>query len=225
MMWCQLDDLELLELVKNQLNSNWSGIVTLNSDDLQSVQEALRRLEKSFSKVKSPYFHKDGEIAFHIEHSVQYMMFLYFLSNSLYKAGKTDKASLGYYQNKIMNSVELFYTVEMPNYFCAEHPIGTVLGKASYGDFFFFCQGCTVGGNLKDNMIKYPVIGEYVTMYSNSKVLGDCHIGNNVIIGADTYIKDTDIPDNSMVFGQYPNLLIKSNHEKNFENIRKHLWL
>lgn len=224
-MWSRLHDLELLNLVRNQLYSNWSGIVTLSDGDLENVQEALGRLEKSFTKVKSDYFHKDGEVSFHIEHSVQYMMFLYFLSNSLYRAGKADKASLVYYQNKIMNSVELFYAVEMPEYFCAEHPVGSVLGKASYGDYFFFYQGCTVGGNQKGTEIKYPIIGKYVTMYSNSKILGDCHIGNNVIISANTYVKDTDIPDNSIVFGQYPSLIIKKNQEIKLESIRKHLWL
>lgn len=55
------------------------------------------------------------------------------------------------------------------------------------------------------------MIGEKVIMYSNSKILGDSYIGDNCIIGANCYIKDSNIPNNTMVFGQYPNLIIKSN--------------
>nr|WP_229026808.1 MULTISPECIES: hypothetical protein [Eggerthella] len=48
-------------------------------------------------------------------------------------------------------------------------------------------------------------------MLSDSKVIGDCEIGSNVIIGANAYVKDVDIPSNSLVFGQSPNLVIKEN--------------
>ncbi|WP_394370386.1 hypothetical protein [Phocaeicola dorei] len=40
-------------------------------------------------------------------------------------------------------------------------------------------------------------------------MLGESHIGNNVWIGAGALVKNTDIPDNSLVFGQSPNLIIK----------------
>jgi serine O-acetyltransferase len=40
-------------------------------------------------------------------------------------------------------------------------------------------------------------------------ILGNSKIGNNVILGAGTCIKDDDIPDDSIVFGSSPNLIIK----------------
>jgi serine O-acetyltransferase len=40
-------------------------------------------------------------------------------------------------------------------------------------------------------------------------ILGNSKIGNNVILGAGACVKDQDIPDNSMVFGSSPNLIIK----------------
>lgn len=46
-------------------------------------------------------------------------------------------------------------------------------------------------------------------MYSNTSILGDCHIGDNVIVDSGTLIKDENIPANSMVFGQSPNLIVK----------------
>lgn len=83
------------------------------------------------------------------------------------------------------------------------------MGRAVYGNYFYFYQGCTVGGNGVIGKEKYPTIGEHVTMFSDSKIIGESCIGNNVIISANTYIINADIPDNSMVFGQSPNLIIK----------------
>lgn len=54
-------------------------------------------------------------------------------------------------------------------------------------------------------------------MFSNSKILGGSHIGNHVIISANSYIKDQDVPDDTIVFGQSPNLVFK----ENFLKIRK----
>lgn len=51
-------------------------------------------------------------------------------------------------------------------------------------------------------------------MFSDSKIIGKAHIGDNIIIAANAYIKDTNIPSNSIVFGQWPNLIIKHADEK-----------
>jgi serine O-acetyltransferase len=40
-------------------------------------------------------------------------------------------------------------------------------------------------------------------------VLGNCTIGDNVWISANTYIKDEDVPANTIVFGSSPNLVFK----------------
>jgi len=93
----------------------------------------------------------------------------------------------------------------MPDVFSLDHPVGSVMGRAEYGNYFSFTQNCTVGNNKGI----YPTIGENVTMMSGSKILGKTKIGNNAIIAANTYIKDTDIPSNCLVFGQSPNLVIK----------------
>ena len=106
---------------------------------------------------------------------------------------------------KMMASVDLFYQVALPEIFTFDHPLGSVMGRARYSNFFTFSQGCTVGNNHG----KYPTFGECVFMLSNSKVLGDCNIGSNVIVSANAYIKDTDIPSGSIVFGQSPDLVIK----------------
>lgn len=49
-----------------------------------------------------------------------------------------------YYLNKALNGIDIFYDINMPNIWRTEHPIGAVMGRAKYGDRFFFYQGCVV---------------------------------------------------------------------------------
>lgn len=139
-------------------------------------------------------------------HSCQYTIFLYYYARII--AMQTEGRLLAdklYYLNKMMNGVDLYHQIELPAVWGCEHPMGSIMGRATFGEYFFFYQGCTVGGDHNT----YPVIGHHVRLFANSTVLGESHIGNNVWIGAGALVKNTDIPDNSLVFGQSPNLIIK----------------
>ena len=48
------------------------------------------------------------------------------------------------------------------------------------------------------------MIGENVRMCSNSRIIGNCRIGNNVILAAGCFVKDTDVPDCTLVFRNLP---------------------
>lgn len=89
------------------------------------------------------------------------------------------------------------------------------MGRARYADYFSFSQGCTVGNNKG----VYPIFEKHVTMFSNSKVLGNCHIGNHVIFSANSYILDKDVPPYSIVFGTNPNIIIKSITPQKFNEL------
>lgn len=139
-------------------------------------------------------------------HSGQYTMFLYFAANTIFKEnGRAEICDKIYNLLKIISGADIYYEVNLPDIFMFDHPTGTVLGRAAYGNGFVFSQGCTVGNNKGI----YPVIGEFVIMNSNSKIIGNCKIGNNVILSANTFVKDTDIPPYSLVFGGDKNLIIK----------------
>lgn len=114
--------------------------------------------------------------------------------------------------------------INLPNHFLAEHPIGSVLGRAEYGDYFFVYQGTTVGGNRKDGIIYYPTLGENVLMYANSTVLGNTKIGNNVIIAANSYLINEQIPNNCIVFGRSPDITIKVESEDKIKDMTSHIW-
>ncbi len=134
-----------------------------------------------------------------------YIIYLiYFLRGGYYA-----EADIVYYLNKILHSVDWYHQVDLPIHFMAEHPLGSILGRAKYDDFLFVYQGTTVGGNPQGKTIIYPTIGCNVILCANTTILGDTKIGNNVIVSACTYLINEIIPDNSIVFGKSPNIEIK----------------
>ena len=178
---------ELQDLVCRQLNN----FFTLSDEDKSEITNVLdivlNRCSVNFSASENKYISR----GFTPYHSVMYMIFLYYLSNEIYKRniceGLCDKI---YYLNKIMHSVDLFYAIDLPSRFGAEHPLGAVMGRAKYSDGFFFYQGCTVGGtDDKNGNVHYPVIGENCHMFSNSCILGKSSIGRNVNIGAGAIVR------------------------------------
>lgn len=115
-----------------------------------------------------------------------------------------------------MNGVDWYWAIELPEHFIVEHPVGTILGRAKYGDYLSIYQGVTVGGNKG----RYPQFGDYVTLYANATVLGNSRIGNHVIVAADTFIIDTDVSDCSVVFGNRAGLTFKRYTEE--EMVRRY---
>ncbi|WP_249872147.1 transferase [Oceanobacillus saliphilus] len=185
----------------------------------RGIDIALKRIERNFANNKNKYYSKDGKPFFNPFHSGQYTIFLYYLSNTIKKESGT-LADRIYFLNKALNAVDLFYEIELPEVFFLEHPVGAVMGRAEYANFFNFSQNCTVGNNKG----VYPKFGEYVTMLSGSKVIGDTKIGKHCIIAANTYIKDTEIPDNSIVFGSSPDLIIKRRTKEEMDNFFAEQW-
>lgn len=78
------------------------------------------------------------------------------------------------------------------------------MGRAEHSDYFIFSKYFAVGNNKG----KYPRLGRHVSMMSGSKILGDCRIGDHVIMSANSYVVDTDVPSNCIVFGSSPNITI-----------------
>lgn len=213
-----MEILEIQRLVVHQLKNilgTRDGEIDILSEKI--IKEATINTENCLRNMGnkyyvSPNFLQEGESRVDLYNSVMNCIFLYWLSRNLFLNGNFRLADQVYYLNKILNSVELFYEVSLPDIWSCEHPLGSVMGRANYGDYFFFYQGCTVGGNVRrDGSIVYPKIGDHVKMYSNSKILGDSHIGDHTIISANCYIKDQDVPSRVIVFGQSPNLEFKEN--------------
>lgn len=198
----------LIELVALQLRGNFL-CSTQEYELLEScICEVIGVVETCLRANINKYFwDENGRLVFDPYHSGQYTIFLYFLSRLVWKKhGDKTLASKVYYLNKMFNSCDLYYEVDLPSIFFLDHPVGSVIGRGSFSDYLVFQQNCTVGGN---NEGVFPTFGEFVWLYTNAVVIGASTIGNNVFVSAGTYIKDTDIPDNTIVFGRSPNLTLK----------------
>lgn len=136
----------ILDLIFSQLK-----MFKLADDEILSInrvfQETKERTHYCFSHTNNKYYKRNGEVYFDPYHAGQWTIFLYFLSNSLFKGDKSNIALCNkvYYLNRALNSCDLFYEVNLPDIFFLDHPMGTVIGRGTFGNYFSFTQGCTIG--------------------------------------------------------------------------------
>ncbi len=176
---------------------------------LEAIERAEERVFYCFGNIRKKYFHDNGITHFSHLISDQYCMYIYMLSNHVYTdSGDETLATKLYYLNKALNGVDIFYTSQLPDVFLLVHPLGTILGRAKFSDYFIAYQGVTVGC-LNDGI--FPTFEGKTILYANSKVLGDCTIGDNVCLAADATVISKNIPANKVVLGKSPSLKILPN--------------
>jgi serine O-acetyltransferase len=199
---------EMTAYLCKQLNAFFPDNHPLKETDLNSfVEEAYRRTQNSFSNIKKKYYIEGQDVIFNHLHSDQMAVFLYYASNSAFKKeGHTHLPSKIYLLNKALHGMDAFYAVSLPEVFTVVHPVGTVLGNAKYGNFLCVYQNCGVGSD-EDGI--YPTFGEGIVLYAKASIIGKCQVGNNVVLAANTFVLNTNIPENSVVVGQYPNVALK----------------
>jgi serine O-acetyltransferase len=161
------------------------------------VTDALERLEYCFSKISVKKYCADGQTTFDHLYSDQYLMFLWYLSNSLWRRNSNAPAyNKVYLLNKALHGFDCSFSTELPAVFIIIHGVGTVLGKAKYADCLAVYQGCTIGQAHG----KYPTLGRGVGLGAGVAVLGDCTLGDTVSVGAGCTLVNTQILANSSVY-------------------------
>jgi serine O-acetyltransferase len=166
----------------------------------RSIEKAMPRVELCFSRVRHGAFKRDGFPAFNVFHSDQYAMFLWFVSNEVFReAGAHPLAQRLFCLNKALHGLNCLYDVELPPIFLFVHIVGSVIGKATYGNHFVALQGCTIGAVRGE----YPVIGEGFIMSTGCSVIGRCKIGDRVMLGPSTTLFNTDVEPGTLVCGHY----------------------
>lgn len=197
----------LAQMAARQANAFFPDGDELSADDLMpSAGRALARVELCFSRVANKYFYDGENAVFDHLHGDQYCMWLYFLSNQLHRDG-AGAAICGklFLLNKGLHGCDMFYEVVLPDIFLVVHPLGTVLGRGSYSDYFVAYQRCGVGSNHD----VFPTFGEHVTLRPGSSVLGDCTIGHHCQIAAESLVLDRDLPDHSLYIGNPKTAMVK----------------
>ena len=199
---------DLKALLERQFSAFFAPIAL----DSGIIVRALERFSACLSNIGGKYYDSSLSIE-DFSHSDKYATFLYYLSNSAYQASNLSLATQSYYLNKILHSIDVFYEVALPATLLLTHPLGSVLGRAKYGEYLCIYQNCTIGGDTKNGIIYYPTLGNGIAMYAGSKIIGNCMIGDNVIFGANAFILNLDVPSDSIVVGSYPHhRILKSTH-------------
>lgn len=177
------------------------------------VKLALERTEYCFSRIHRKYFNHDGVTNFNHLNSDHMSMFTYFIGNTIWKeTSETLLPEKLFYLNKVMNGIDLYYSVSLPDIFVLVHAVGTVLGHAQYSDYLVVYQGCTVG-SIGAFQNKYPILGKGVALSSRSSVIGECTIGDNVLFAAASQVIATNVDSDTVVFGNTPDITcVKNKH-------------
>ena len=189
---------EMASYVSNQVNYFYPDGQSINIGTHKSdLKLALDRLENCFKHSSVKWYCASGEAIFNHLFSDQYAAFLWFLSNTLWHA-EADEWLLNklFYLNKALHGIECMYDTKLPDVFFLSHTVGTVLGKATYGNFLVVSHGCTIGIHRGN----YPIIGQAVALGAGASLIGKCSVGNRVSIGSHPSLFEKDISNDTTVY-------------------------
>jgi serine O-acetyltransferase len=95
-----------------------------------------------------------------------------------------------------------------------DHGMGVVIGAtAEVGKNCVLFHNVTLGGTGKHEGKRHPTIGNNVMIGTGAILLGPIKVGNDVKIGANTFVINKNIPSNSTVVGD-PGRIVKLNGKK-----------
>ena len=93
--------------------------------------------------------------------------------------------------------LDISSTAEIGGGLIVQHGYGTIIAPRKIGKNCWVNQGVTIG-YTNDN--DCPTLGDNVTVYAGAKILGDVHVGNNVVVAANAVVVK-DVEDNCIVGG------------------------
>lgn len=191
----------------------------VTADDLRgAVAGALERVEHCFSRVRRRGYFAEGTATFDHLYTDQYAAFLWFVGNTLHKTGGDRRlATKTYALNKALHGLDVYFEVGMPDVFCFQHPVGTVIGRATLSDYLFVYQNVNLGGSID---LDYPTLGTGVVLFNGAAVTGKTTVGDNVWVGPQANIKEGAVASSSVVFGAGPSLVVKPTSR----DVRKHFF-
>jgi serine O-acetyltransferase len=202
-----LDPASLAGYITRQVNAFFpDGELARASDLLDLFPTVIERLDHCFSHVGNRYFF-DGETpVFSHLHADQYAMLLYLASFAVGRTpGGRALATKLFLLNKVLHGIDAYFEVELPAVFLFVHPLASVLGRGTYGEFLLVYQRCGVGSNHGI----YPTLGEYCTLRPGAAVLGNSRLGRNCTVATESLVLDRDIPSNSTYIGNPRDFVIR----------------
>ena len=116
---------------------------------------------------------------------------------------------------EILTGISISSSVKIGHSFYIGH-FGNIIvnAKAIIGDNCNISQGVTIGVSGLDERRGTPILGNDVYIGANAVIVGKISIGNNVLIGACSMVKDS-LPDNSVALG-VPAIIISQKGSKGY---------
>lgn len=103
--------------------------------------------------------------------------------------------------------IDIHPAAQIGEHFCIDHGTGVVIGATSViGNHVMLYQGVTLGAKnfsydangVPIDMPRHPILEDYVTVYSNTSILGRVRIGHHTIVGGNVWLTH-DVPPYSRV--------------------------
>lgn len=103
--------------------------------------------------------------------------------------------------------IDIHPAAQIGEHFCIDHGTGVVIGAISViGNHVMLYQGVTLGAKnfsydangVPIDMPRHPILEDYVTVYSNTSILGRVRIGHHTIVGGNVWLTH-DVPPHSRV--------------------------
>jgi serine O-acetyltransferase len=103
---------------------------------------------------------------------------------------------------RFLTGIEIHPGATIGKGFFADHGMGLVIGEtAEIGDNCVLFHNVTLGGTGKHKGKRHPTLGNNVLVGTGAILLGPLTVGDNVRIGANSFVVMRDIPANCTVAG------------------------
>lgn len=113
--------------------------------------------------------------------------------------------------NRFLTGLEIHPGATIGKGFFVDHGMGVVIGETTViGDNCVLFHNVTLGGTGKHQGKRHPTIGDNVFIGTGAILLGPIVVGNNVKIGANSFVVMRDVPDNCTVAGTPAKIIIRN---------------
>jgi serine O-acetyltransferase len=144
-----------------------------------------------------------------------------YIAHPLYEIGIPFVPRLISQVSRFFTGIEIHPGATIGKGFFIDHGMGTVIGEtAEIGDYCTLYHNVTLGGTGKHQGKRHPTLGDNVLVGTGAIILGPLKIGNNVKIGANTFIVNKNVPDNCTVVGA-PGKIVRLNGQKADKNLEE----
>jgi serine O-acetyltransferase len=128
-------------------------------------------------------------------------VYIYKISRWLYLRKLKPFGSLFWSSNVMLHSIEISPLSKIGRNFNLAHTVGTVIGDGvEIGHDVTLYQNVTLGSKSSESGLRYPTIGNSVTIYPGSIVIGNVKVGDGATIGANSVVI-SDVPAGATVVG------------------------